>query len=360
MGSNSQGLQSSSYDYAGRLFRPPGNGIENNIPTARAPSDGADYYTYNKQQRFETEGKHDPDPSCTCGIKPNSTENPVEIIGGEEATPYEWPWVVALMKRGLKTMACGGTLIAKNWVVTAAHCVVNSKTGITDKAEALTILIKEHDVRDGATLDDIKNGRQELEAKKIIVHEEYVIKTKENDITLIMLKKSLDSTYMPACLAPKFEDYTGRVASLYGWGAIADTKLGKGCIRGASIQSWVSPVLRMTTQTIISNRECRKSAGLTYHCDPKTNTTVPLRRTYKEKIFDDMICGVNEGRGQCQGDSGGPFTVEENGKHILVGVTSWGLGCAKDGLPGVKSSIAIHREWIEEIIENNGGAEFCN
>ena len=75
-----------------------------------------------------------------------------------------------------------------------------------------------------------------MEAKKIIVHEEYVSKTYQNDITLIMLKKSLDSTYMPACLAPKFEDYTGRVASLYGWGAIADTKLGKGCIRGASIQ----------------------------------------------------------------------------------------------------------------------------
>ena len=65
-----------------------------------------------------------------------------------------------------------------------------------------------------------------METKKIIVHKGYVIKTLKNDIALIMLKKSLDSTYMPACLAPKLSDYTGKVASLYGWGAIADTKLG--------------------------------------------------------------------------------------------------------------------------------------
>ena len=68
-----------------------------------------------------------------------------------------------------------------------------------------------------------------MEAKKIIVHEDYSRKTKEHDLALIMLEKSLDSTYMPACLAPKLEDYTGKVASLYGWGAIADTKLGKPC-----------------------------------------------------------------------------------------------------------------------------------
>ena len=68
-----------------------------------------------------------------------------------------------------------------------------------------------------------------MEAKKIIVHKDYNNKTTQNDLALIMLKKSLDSTYMPACLAPKLEDYTGRVASLYGWGAIADNKLGEDC-----------------------------------------------------------------------------------------------------------------------------------
>ena len=52
---------------------------------------------------------------------------------------------------------CSGTLIAKNWVVTAGHCVVEENNVID--YENMRVLIKEHDIRDGATLDDIKNGR---------------------------------------------------------------------------------------------------------------------------------------------------------------------------------------------------------
>ena len=70
-----------------------------------------------------------------------------------------------------------------------------------------------------------------MEAKEIIVHAGFnPTKTLgQNDIALIMLKKSLDSTYMPVCLAPKLKDYTGKEASLYGWGDIADNLAGTPC-----------------------------------------------------------------------------------------------------------------------------------
>ena len=66
-----------------------------------------------------------------------------------------------------------------------------------------------------------------------------------------------------------------------------------------------------------------------YHCDQTTNTTVPREVNYRGRIFGGMMCAVNPGRGPCRIDSGGPFTVEENGKNILVGVISHGYGCAK-------------------------------
>ena len=78
--------------------------------------------------------------------------------------------------------------------------------------------------------------RQELEVERIIPHEKYRHGNKlKSDIALIKLKKDLDSTYMPACLAPKLEDYTGKEGSLYGWGATADVLLGEPCL-GAPAQ----------------------------------------------------------------------------------------------------------------------------
>ena len=189
--------------------------------------------------------------------------------------------------------------------------------------------------------------RQELEVERILFHEGYNNITLHNDISLIMLKKPLDSSYMPVCLGPKLKDYTGEEATVIGWGGIRDNTIVPPCMGdfNSYLRSkilwkfvptffdtslrWNSPVLRKTTQTIISNRECKKSTGLIYHCDKETNTTVPKRTSYRGKIFGDMICGASPGRGTCLGDSGGPFTVEENGKHILVGVSSFASGCAK-------------------------------
>ena len=78
-----------------------------------------------------------------------------------------------------------------------------------------------------------------MEVEKLIYHEDYNPNTLQHDIGLIMLKKSLDSTYMPVCLAPKLKDYTGKEVSVIGWGNIADNNLGIPCTGTSSQGSMI-------------------------------------------------------------------------------------------------------------------------
>lgn len=65
-----------------------------------------------------------------------------------------------------------------------------------------------------------------------------------------------------------------------------------------------------------------------------------------------MICAADTEKDSCQGDSGGPLFNLENKE--LVGVVSWGVGCADARYPGVYSNIANQRTWIVQ----NTGIEF--
>ena len=143
-----------------------------------------------------------------------------------------------------------------------------------------------------------------------------------HDIALLKLKEKVDlSTHTPACLAPKEKDYTGKDASLYGWGDIGFNPPGS-CVTPVHP---ISEILKETTQTILSNEDCEQRSGSFPCC--KEGTEDMCEVSMKGKIKDNMLCGYTSGTDSCQGDSGGPFTVEENGKHTLVGVVSW--GCAQ-------------------------------
>lgn len=70
---------------------------------------------------------------------------------------------------------------------------------------------------------------------------------------------------------------------------------------------------------------------------------------YEGDITPDMICaGVPEGgKDSCQGDSGGPVVLNGN----LVGIVSWGDGCARAGYPGVYTNVAYFLDWINQTVD---------
>ena len=176
------------------------------------------------------------------------------------------------------------------------------------------------------------SSRKVLEIEKIIVHERYIHLTLEHDIALLKLKEKVDlSIYTPACLAPRGADYTGKTASVYGWGR--EKFLHRSCFKFKPPPQ-VSPVLKQTTLTIESNDKCQQRNGTVPVCDKEGNEKLH-NMSMANHIKDDMLCGYNLGTDACNGDSGGPFTVDVDGKHTLVGVVSFGFGCAEVSVPQV-------------------------
>merc|ERR1712130_431649 len=126
---------------------------------------------------------------------------------------------------------------------------------------------------------------------------------------------------------------TGQNGRVYGWGSLA------------SCPASSPTVLQEVEVSIISDEECAA----------QTSNSVSMA-----DFNEDMLCAGAPGKYSCQGDSGGPFTVknESTNQHDLVGVVSWGDGCAADGMFGVYAEVAKLRTWIDTKIQENGGATF--
>jgi len=283
--------------------------------------------------------------SCRCGL-----EGERRIVGGQDSTSGKYPWIVTLNDGPSwggedHSHACGATLIAANWVVTAAHCIADQ--GLTSKDD-LTVLLGAFDLSSG---DDTNRKDVALEIDPI-VHEDYnnPLST-SNDIALLKLAEPVDlNIYTPACLADLDADYTGQSGRVYGWGSLA------------SCPASSPDVLQEVEVSIISDEECDAQTSDSVTTADFNGECITQSASYEGMISEDMICAGAPGKDSCQGDSGGPFTVknEETNQHDLVGVVSWGMGCAADGMYGVYAEVAKLRSWIDTKIEENGGATFCN
>ncbi len=225
------------------------------------------------------------------------------IVGGEETTIKVIPYQVSLRINGHHT--CGGSIISKDWILTAAHCAGGAA--------------KNYQVHAGSTYVD--NGGSLHRVQKIITHESYGANHKGipvNDISLFHLAEPLhldDTRKTVALNQAAASSLVGKYGLITGWGATRESS------------SNLPRVLRKVSVPIVSIKSCRdayRSLG---------------------QIPDGQICaGIEKGgKDSCQGDSGGPFVV--NGK--LVGIVSWGKGCATPHYPGVYTEVSHYREWIK-------------
>ncbi|KAM6127538.1 vitamin K-dependent protein C [Phoenicopterus ruber ruber] len=239
------------------------------------------------------------------------------ITGGTLCHRGHCPWQV-LIRNSKGIGFCGGSLISSRWVVTAAHCLD---------------LVRPHHV----TVGDFDKYRREFKEQKIAVerswtHPHYDSNDYNGDIALLYLSSDVifNEYVIPICLpSPSLATLLseeGRIGMVSGWGATHE--------RGSMLR-----FLMKVRLPIVSMETCQRSTD--------------------RLVTDNMFCAGydTEVADACKGDSGGPFTVSYHNTWFLLGIVSWGEGCAEKGKYGVYTRVANYIPWIKETVESVADSE---
>nr|AAQ75386.1 trypsinogen [Pediculus humanus]AAQ82537.1 trypsinogen [Pediculus humanus] len=228
--------------------------------------------------------------ACALGASiPNVQEEEGYIVGGKNTSISEVPYLVAMLNNG--NFFCGGSVVAPNLVVTAAHCVYEQN----HKSLAF---------RAGSSKANV--GGVVVKAKKVHVHPKYDDQFVDYDVAVVELQQDLEfNKNVQPVEVTKTEPTENTNVRVSGWGRLAEN--GR---LATTLQSVYVPVVDRET------------------CDLSLKPVVGLTPR--------MFCAGLEGKDSCQGDSGGPLV--DDGK--LAGVVSFGMGCARRGKPGVYTNLA--------------------
>ncbi|XP_007254449.3 coagulation factor IXa [Astyanax mexicanus] len=248
----------------------------------------------------------------------NTTEPPntrKRIVGGTQATPGEIPWQVALVVRSTQQVFCGGSIVSERWVITAAHCLEESK------GTPFFIRVGEHDVSKKDSTE------QDLEVEKAVVHPRYnpTLSLYNHDLALLRLRSPIlfSEQVRPICLGPKLFTESllnsGSLAVVSGWGR-------------QRFNGRPAAALQKVEVPFVDRSECKDSSS--------------------DRITHFMFCaGYSDGaKDACQGDSGGPHANQYRSTWFLTGIVSWGEECAKKGKYGVYTRLGNYYKWIQYVM----------
>ncbi|XP_022821672.1 trypsin, alkaline C-like [Spodoptera litura] len=231
--------------------------------------------------------------------------NPQRIVGGSVTTIDQYPTIAALLyswNLSSYWQACGGTILNNRAILTAAHCTAGDA-------------VSRWRIRLGSTWANSGGVVHNVNAN--LVHGSYNSRTLDNDIAILRSAStfSFNNNVRAASIAgANYWPGDNSAAWAAGWGTTS---------AGGS----ASEQLRHVQLQIINQNTCRNNYA-----------------TRGIAITDNMLCSgwPTGGRDQCQGDSGGP--LYHNG--IVVGVCSFGIGCAQAAFPGVNARVSRYTSWI--------------
>ncbi|MFD5826786.1 S1 family peptidase [Lentzea sp. NPDC060358] len=233
----------------------------------------------------------------------------VQVVGGRRASIEANPWVVFLTD-AYGNQFCGGTLVAPAKVLTAAHCAQGRSA-----RELRVVAGREDKTDDGSGVS--------VTPASVWIHRLYASADQGEDVAVLTLREPLPYTPLPfAELTDRALYQPGTELRALGWGRTVEN-------------GRTSRYLLQATVPVLPDDYCVES--------------------YPQFVRADMFCAGYEGGkvDTCQGDSGGPIVA--GGK--LVGITSWGEGCARKGKPGVYVRVSRYAKDLHAVVDEPAPVE---